>query len=354
MSRRYRLARPLLFALQPESSHRLALGALSSGLFGHGAPVADLRLRQTILGLVFANPLGIAAGFDKDAEAVAGLFALGFGFVEVGSVTPQPQAGNPRPRLFRLAADSAVINRMGFNSAGHAAVHRRLAGRRPAGIVGVNLGANRDSADKVADYVAGIRVFADVADYLVVNISSPNTPGLRDLQERDALARLLAAVRGARDAAPRRVPLLVKIAPDLDEAAIDAIATAVRASGIDAMVVSNTTVARDGLTDRRHADEAGGLSGRPLFARSTRVLARVRRAVGPEMTLIGVGGVDSAETAFAKIAAGANLVQLYTGMIYRGPGLLAEILDGLPRLLSERGFGTIAEAVATETEKWAR
>jgi dihydroorotate dehydrogenase len=343
---RYRLIRPLLFALDPETAHGLALRALRRGLLSV-PPVAEPRLRRRLLGLDFPSPVGLAAGLDKNAEAVDGLLGLGFGFVEAGSVTPKPQPGNPRPRLFRLVADEALINRMSFNNEGHAAVHRRVAARARHGIVGINVGANKDSADRIADYAAGVTAFADAADYLTVNISSPNTPGLRDLQEKDAVTALLSAVIAARDAAPRRVPILLKIAPDLDDDALAAICDAALGSGIDGMIVSNTTVARDGLRDSVLAKEAGGLSGRPLFARSTAMLAKVRRRVGDRLVLVGVGGVDSAETAFAKVAAGADLVQLYTGLIYRGPRLPVDIAEGLVRLLDRRGFKTIADAVGS-------
>jgi dihydroorotate dehydrogenase len=328
MSGVYDLLRPLLFALDPERAHRLALRALQSGLMPKRAGAADPRLARKLLGLDFPNPLGIAAGFDKNGEAIDGLFGLGFGFVEVGTVTPLPQAGNPRPRLFRLTADQAIINRLGFNNDGHDAVYRRLAARKHSGIVGVNLGANRDSSDRAADYVAGVTRFADVADYLAINVSSPNTPGLRDLQERGALAALLARVTAARDTASRRVPLLLKIAPDLDDAALAAIAETALEAGIDGMIAANTTLAREGLRDP-HAREAGGLSGRPLFQRSTTMLAKLRRLVGKDLVLVGAGGVDSAEAASAKIGAGADLVQLYTGLIFKGPRLPATILSGL-------------------------
>jgi dihydroorotate dehydrogenase len=236
---------------------------------------------------------------------------------------------------------------MSFNNEGHAAVHARLAARPHRGIVGVNVGANKDSADRIADYAAGVAAFADVADYLTVNISSPNTPGLRDLQEKEAVTRLLAAVVAARAAAPRRVPLLLKIAPDLDDEALAAICDAAIESGIEGMIVANTTVAREALRDVVHAREAGGLSGRPLFARSTAMLAKVRKRVGGRLVLVGVGGVDSAETAFAKIAAGADLVQLYTGLVYQGPRLPVDIAEGLVGILDRNGFRTIADAVGS-------
>jgi dihydroorotate dehydrogenase len=320
----YRLIRPFLFALDPETAHTVAIAALKAGLRPR-AHAPDPRVKRRLMGLDFPNPTGLAAGFDKNAEVVDAALAMGFGFVEIGTVTPLPQAGNPRPRMFRLTADRAIINRLGFNNQGHEAVYARLAARERKGIVGVNLGANKDSADRVADYVAGVRRFADVADYLTINISSPNTPGLRDLQEKDALAGLLAAVAEARAATLKSPPVLVKIAPDLDEDALAAIVETVVAAGIEGMIVSNTTIARDGLSDRTHAHEAGGLSGRPLFRRSTEVLAAVRRFAGDRLVLVGVGGVDSAEAARAKLAAGADLVQFYTGMVYEGPGLPATI-----------------------------
>jgi len=343
----YGLLRPFLFALDPEVAHHLALRALAHGI-PSAQPPNDPRLRQRLLGRDFPTPVGLAAGLDKNAEAVDGLLGLGFGFIEVGGVTPKPQPGNPRPRLFRLPADAALINRFGFNNEGHAAVHRRLVSRRRPGIVGVNIGANKESVDRVADYAAGVTAFADIADFLTINISSPNTPGLRDLQEKAAVTTLLAAVMTARNAAPRRVPVLLKIAPDLDDDALAAICDAALEAGIDGMVVSNTTLARDGLRDTRHAAEAGGLSGRPLFARSTAMLRKVRERVGRKLVLIGVGGVDSAETAFAKVAAGADLVQVYTGLIYRGPRLPVEIAEGLLRILDRRGFATIADAVGSD------
>jgi dihydroorotate dehydrogenase len=341
------LARPLLFTLDAERAHGLSLQALSAGLLPP-APPSDPRLRRTLLGLDFANPLGIAAGYDKNAEVPGPLLRLGFGFVEIGTVTPLPQPGNPRPRIFRLPEDRAVINRLGFNNDGHDAVHRRLSARPPAGILGVNVGANKDSADRIADFARGVARFAGLASYLTINVSSPNTPGLRDLQEKAALADLLARALDARAKAARTPPLFLKIAPDLDDTALAAIAEVALAAGIDGMIATNTTVGRAGISDRRLASEPGGLSGRPLFARSTAVLAKLRLLVGKKMVLIGVGGVDSAETAFAKILAGADLVQLYTGMVYEGPGLPARILAGLPALMERRGFATLADAVGAD------
>ena len=330
----YARLRPLLFALDPETAHRAAIMALASGLLPKPPP-PSARLRRTLLGLDFPNPVGLAAGFDKNAEVPDAALALGFGFVEVGTVTPRPQAGNPRPRMFRLADDRALINRLGFNNAGHEAVYLRLAGRRRTGIVGVNLGANKDSPDRIADYAAGVRRFADVADYLTVNVSSPNTPGLRDLQEKEAAATLLAAVAAARDAGQKRVPILLKIAPDgLDDAALAGLVDTALACGIDGIIATNTTVARNYLTSARHTSEAGGLSGRPLFDPSTAIIRKLRGFAGDALVLVGVGGVDSVQTAQVKFDAGADLVQLYTGMIYEGPDLAARIVNGLAAIQS--------------------
>ena len=354
MSRAYHLARRVLFKLDPEKAHRLALRALMSGLVPRHPSDPDPRLRRTLLGLAFPNPIGIAAGFDKDGEAIDGLFGLGFGFVEVGTVTPRPQEGNPRPRLFRLPGDRALINRLGFNNRGHDALHRRLVERKgKTGILGVNIGANRDSADRIEDYVLGVRRFADSADYLTINISSPNTPGLRDLQEKAALTDLLGRVVAARDASKGRPPLLLKIAPDLDDAALEAIVAAAIEAKIEGMVISNTTIFRDRVKDRKAA-EAGGLSGWPLMRRSNIMIAKVRKLAGQRLVLVGAGGVHSPETAFVKIAAGADLVQLYTGLVYEGPGLPARILAGLARLVERQGFGTVADLVGSDVERWIK
>jgi dihydroorotate dehydrogenase len=329
----YGLIRPLLFALDQEAAHRAAVGALAIGLYPRAA-VPSAKLRRRVLGLDFPNPIGLAAGFDKNAEVVDAALALGFGFVEVGSVTPRPQAGNPRPRVFRVPGDKAIINRLGLNNDGYDAVYARLARRPRHGIVGVNIGPNKDSPDRVADYVLGVKRFADVADYLAINISSPNTPGLRDLQEKDALTRLLGEIATARAALPKPLPILVKIAPDLDDEALASIATTVIASGMDGMIVSNTTLSRESISDPKLAAEAGGVSGRPLFAPSNKMLTRLRAIVGDKLVLVGVGGVDSATAARQKLAAGADLVQLYTGMVYEGPGLAARIVAELGRTLA--------------------
>ena len=295
MNQLYRtIGRKLLFGLDAERAHGLSIAGLKSGVPLCPPPVADVRLRVDIAGLSFPNPLGMAAGYDKNAEVPDALLKLGFGFAEVGTVTPKPQAGNPKPRIFRLVEDEAIVNRLGFNNEGHAAALAKLRDRKGGGIVGVNIGANKDSADRVGDYVLGVERFRDVASYLTVNISSPNTPGLRDLQARASLEELLGAVAAARG--DRATPIFLKIAPDLGDADLEDIAETVAANGIDGIIVSNTTLSRDGLTSRL-AQESGGVSGRPLFARSTIMLARMRHLVGPHLPLIGVGGVDTAEAA---------------------------------------------------------
>ena len=354
MSLAFRLMRPFVFAIDPEMAHRLAVrGVAAAGLLPHRAP-GDPRLACRVLGLTFPNPVGLAAGFDKNAEVIDATLGAGFGFTEVGTLTPKPQAGNPRPRVFRLPADYAVINRMGFNNQGFDAAERRLKKRNPRGIVGVNIGANRDSADRVADYVAGVRRFAALADYLAINISSPNTPGLRDLQERSAVSGLIAAIVEARGDAEKPVPILLKLAPDLDDAALESIATAAIDSGIEGLIVTNTTIARDGIGDSRVAAESGGLSGRPLFRRSTAILAKLRKFAGRKLVLIGVGGIDSTETAWQKMAAGADLIQVYTGMVYEGLGLAAEIATGLGRRLEREKIASIGEIVGSQADRWAR
>jgi dihydroorotate dehydrogenase len=343
-----------LFAFDPETAHGLSIAALKSG-----APLGcrarpDPRLETRVAGLTFPNPLGMAAGFDKNAEVPHALLRLGFGFAEVGTVTPRPQSGNPKPRIFRLARDRAVINRLGFNNEGHDAAFARLsslpAGR---GIVGVNIGANKDADDRIADYEAGVRRFASVASYLTVNVSSPNTPGLRNLQGRDQLAELLSRVAAARAASARPgIAIFLKIAPDLHEGDLDDVAAAVSAHGIDGVIISNTTLSRAGLSAPA-TSEAGGLSGRPLFSRSTAMLARMRRRLGPQAVLIGVGGVDSAETAVEKIRAGADLVQVYTGMIYAGPALPGRIVAGLSGILDREGAASPADLRDTGLAHWA-
>jgi len=334
--------------LPPEAAHRLTLRALR--LLPGGRPAAeDPRLAVDLWGLRFPNPIGLAAGFDKDAEAPGALLGLGFGFVEAGTVTPLAQRGNPRPRLFRLAADRAVINRMGFNNRGLDAFEARLSAFRArggTGIVGANVGRNRDSASAEADYAAGAARLAPLADYLVANVSSPNTPGLRALQGKTELTGLVDAIRAALPAgAP---PLLLKIAPDLGDADLADIAAVALDRAVDGLILTNTTIARpEGLRGAAKG-EAGGLSGRPLFAPSTAVLRRLFRATEGRVPLIGVGGIGSAADAYAKIRAGASLVQLYTALVYEGPGLVGRIRRELPVLLERDGFASIGDAVGAD------
>jgi dihydroorotate dehydrogenase len=349
-----KLARTVLFRFDPETAHHMAIRSLGLGLVP-AARAPSPSLHQHLFDLDISSPVGLAAGFDKNAEAYSGLLRLGFGFVEIGTVTPRPQPGNPKPRMFRLEGDHAIINRLGFNNDGMVKVHERLAKGPHKGLIGVNLGANRDSADRIADYVAGIETFADIAAYLVVNVSSPNTPGLRDLQQKESLKELLQRSVAARDEVThgqRATPLLLKIAPDQQPGAIRDIVETALAAGIDGMVVANTTIGRAGLRPSRFLGEVGGLSGRPLFRRSTMMLARIRKLAGPKLMLIGVGGIDSVDTAWTKIAAGANLIQVYTGMIYEGHGLAAALNRGLADRLAREGMGSITELVGTQTERW--
>ncbi|HEV2301660.1 MAG TPA: quinone-dependent dihydroorotate dehydrogenase [Stellaceae bacterium] len=345
----YPLIRPLLFRLSAEGAHGFALKALESGLWrwvARSVEPAPPELKQRLWGLDFANPVGLAAGFDKDARVPQAMLRLGFGFIEIGTVTPRPQPGNEKPRLFRLDKDRAVINRLGFNSGGLDAVIERLPARsRLPGIVGINLGKNRDSEDAARDYEEGLRRAAPLADFLVVNISSPNTPGLRDLQRRASLESLLGRLIAARTESGPRPPLLVKIAPDLTHAERIAIAEVALAAGIDGLVIANTTLARPAGLRSAAAGEAGGLSGQPLFAPSTALLAEMYRLTGGRLPLVGVGGVASAEDAYAKIRAGASLVELYTALVFEGPALIGRITRGLARLLRRDGFARIGEAV---------
>lgn len=334
----------LLRRLPAETAHRATL-ALAAGVAPilPPAPSSDPRLAVTALGRHFSNPIGLAAGFDKNAEVPDVMAKFGFGFVECGTVTPRPQAGNPRPRLFRLGEDRAVINRMGFNNRGMAAAARRLTARKGGGIVGVNIGANKDSQDRIADYALCFAELAPLADYVAVNVSSPNTPGLRGLQNKDELTRLLAALTGAR-ARMASVPLLLKIAPDLDAIALDEIAAVVTESGIEGVIVSNTTIARPALNGA-HKNQSGGLSGAPLFAPSTEILRQMRARLGDNILLVGVGGVASGEDAYAKIRAGATLVQLYTALAFAGPGLVRRIQRELLACLDRDGFTSVMDAV---------
>lgn len=351
------LGRNLLFTFDPETAHGLSIRALRCGVPLPGKVVSSPRLRVSLCGLDFPNPLGMAAGYDKNGEVPDALLRLGFGFAEIGTVTPLPQPGNPKPRIFRLTQDEAVINRLGFNNEGHERCEQRLAARagRP-GIVGVNIGANKDSADRIGDYELGVKRFARHASYLTVNISSPNTPGLRNMQARESLAELLSRVVAARDAEAlrlgRKTPLFLKIAPDLHEADLEDIAAEVTEKAVEGVIVSNTTISRPHLASGQR-NETGGLSGKPLFARSTIVLAKMRRLLGPDVAIIGVGGVNSSDTALEKIRAGADLVQLYTSMIYAGPALPARIVTGLTRFAEAEGISSLREIRDTRLAHWA-
>jgi dihydroorotate dehydrogenase len=340
----YRRLRPLIFALDAERAHGLALMALQLPLPAAAGP--DPMLAQSLIGLHFAGPVGLAAGFDKDGHVAHRMGRFGFGFAELGTLTPLPQAGNPRPRLFRLAEDGGVLNRMGFNNGGQIAARARLARRgRHGGIIGVNIGANKESADRIADYVTGVRTMAPVADYLTVNISSPNTPGLRALQDRAALDDLLGRVMAARPAGGP--PILLKVAPDLTPADMDDIAELCLAHAIDGLIVSNTTISRPPLRSR-HAGESGGLSGAPLHDLALARLRDFRARLGPRLPLIGAGGIATAAQAYARIRAGASLVQLYSALVYEGPYLPARINAGLAALLRRDGFTAIGEAIGID------
>jgi dihydroorotate dehydrogenase len=341
----YPILRPLAFALDAERAHDLTIRALRLVPGGERAK-ADPLLKVQVAGLDFPNPVGLAAGFDKNAQVHAQMLGFGFGFVEVGTLTPLPQAGNPRPRLFRLVEDRAVINRMGFNNEGLEAAKARLKERlRGKGIVGINIGANKDSADRVADYVKGLETMAPLADYLTVNISSPNTPGLRALQDKGALEALLASVREAGgEGGP---PIFLKVAPDLERSDIDDIARAAIGGGVDALIVCNTTVSRPHLVSK-HRGEAGGLSGAPLKGLALERLRDFRRATGGAMPLISCGGIENGVDAYLRIKAGASLVQLYSALVYQGPGVAGMIGSELRRLLRLDGFRSLGEAIGSD------
>jgi dihydroorotate dehydrogenase len=340
----YSLIRPFAFALDAERAHALTIAALKAAPIGRPAP-SPPEMAVELAGLVFPNPVGLAAGFDKNGEVPGKMLGLGFGFVEVGTITPKPQDGNPRPRIFRLVDDNAIINRLGFNNDGQHSATRRLAKRdRTRGIVGINVGANKDSADRIADYEHGVRAMAPLADYLTINISSPNTPGLRALQDPGALDGLLERSTAARET--NGPPLFLKVAPDLEPADIDAIVRIALARGVAALIIGNTTISRPPLTSP-NARQAGGLSGQPLAALARERLADFRKASGGELPLIAVGGIDCADEAWARIVAGASLVQLYTALAYQGPGLGRTLVDGLNRRRQEAGFATIADAIGS-------
>ena len=337
--------------LDPETAHGLTLKALRAGLVPLPGMITSARLRTRVAGLELPNPVGLAAGFDKNAVALAPLARAGFGFVEVGAATPRPQPGNPRPRLFRLSEDRAVINRFGFNNEGAEAIARRLARRAPGPLVGLNLGANKDSADRAADFATVLRLCGPHVDFATVNVSSPNTEKLRDLQGAAALRGVLAGVMAERDALQRRIPVFLKIAPDLSPSELSDIAGVAVEAGLDAIIATNTTLGREGLKSADRA-QAGGLSGAPLLEKSTRVLAQLSLMTGGRMALIGVGGIASAEDAYAKIRAGASAVQLYSALVYGGFSLVGRVVRGLDDLLARDGYDTVAEAVGTGRDQW--
>jgi dihydroorotate dehydrogenase len=346
------LTRDSLLRMDPETAHGATITALRLGLApqqdGPDAP----ELKTSIAGLELSNPVGMAAGFDKNGEVPRPLALMGFGMVEIGTVTPRPQIGNPKPRLFRVGAAEGVINRMGFNNEGHDEVYRRLNGVRVPAALGVNVGANKDSVDRIEDYVRLIETFALVASYFTVNISSPNTPGLRDLQHEDALKRLLHAVLTVRGKSPVRVPVFLKIAPDLDPTALDAIAKVIADTDLDGLIVSNTTISRDAVAGLENAGEKGGLSGKPLFELATIRLAQMRQRT--TLPIIGVGGIHSPQTALQKFEAGANAIQLYSALVFGGLDLLDRIKRGLSAAVRSAGKRNISELVGTKTDEWAR
>ena len=338
----------LLHRFDPETAHGLALKALQLGLAPTTGTVTSQRLRTTLAGLSLANPIGLAAGFDKNATALRPLSRAGFGFLEVGAATPRPQPGNPKPRLFRLTEDTAVINRFGFNNDGMVAIAQRLKNRPRDTVIGLNLGANKDSENRAQDFALVLAECAASLDFATVNVSSPNTEKLRDLQGKDALAALLKGVMETRDTLDRPIPIFLKIAPDLSEAEIADVADVALSSGIDGLIATNTTLDRNDLHSA-HKTEKGGLSGTPLFEKSTRVLAHLHQATDGKLPIIGVGGIASAQDAYTKIKAGASAVQLYSALTYHGLGLIPQIATGLDELLKRDGFTSVAEAVGTDT-----
>ncbi len=347
------LTRDALLAMEPEVAHRATITALRLGLVPPAQKADEKELKTFFAGLEFSNPLGMAAGFDKNAKVHVPLGAIGLGMVEVGTLTPRAQEGNPKPRLFRLMGVKGVINRMGFNNEGHQAAFARLKAFRSRAITGVNIGANKDSADFVADYVLGVKCFAGVADYLAINISSPNTPGLRDLQSAEMLRRLLGEVLAERGRQKIRVPVFLKLAPDLSLKQMDEIAAVILASDLDGLIISNTTISRDMIAGDPLAVEAGGLSGQPLFELSTRRLAQMRLRCGPDLPIIGVGGVHSPASALAKFEAGANAIQLYSALVFGGLEMLQDIKNVLVEAVRQKGQTSISALVGTKTKEWA-
>ncbi|UTS80209.1 quinone-dependent dihydroorotate dehydrogenase [Phaeobacter piscinae] len=351
MSLTERLALVALHRCDPEAAHSLSIKALKMGLTPTPGPVTSARLTTRIAGLDLPNPVGLAAGFDKNAEALRPLSQAGFGFIEVGAATPRPQPGNPKPRLFRLTEDQAAINRFGFNNEGMTVIGQRLAARPQDAVIGLNLGANKDSSDRAADFAKVLAHCGAHLDFATVNVSSPNTEKLRDLQGKAALSALLNGVIETRDGLDRRVPVFLKIAPDLDRAGIEDIAEVAVETGIDAVIATNTTLERTGLNSA-HRGEAGGLSGAPLFEKSTRVLAQLSELLDGRVPLVGVGGISTPEQAYAKICAGASAVQFYTAMVYAGLSLAGDIARGLDQLLARDGFSNVAEAVGSKRGDW--
>ncbi|WP_370283651.1 quinone-dependent dihydroorotate dehydrogenase [Pseudooceanicola sp.] len=347
-----RIGLTALHRIDPETGHGLALKALCKGLVPLPGQITSPRLRTELAGLHLPNPVGLAAGFDKNAEALAPLARAGFGFIEVGAITPKPQPGNPKPRLFRLTEDRGVINRFGFNNDGMEAARDRLARRPRDAVIGLNLGANKDSADRMGDFARVLQCCGTYLDFATVNVSSPNTEKLRDLQGKVALMQLLLGVMAARDELRRPLPVFLKIAPDLSEAELADVAEVAAVTGVDAIIATNTTLRRDGLKTKGATGMQGGLSGAPLFEMSTRVLARLSALTEGKVPLIGVGGVSSAEEAYAKICAGASAVQLYSALVYHGMSLVPGIVRGLDRLLERDGFETVAQAVGCQREEW--
>jgi dihydroorotate dehydrogenase len=351
MSTLERLALKAMHKLDPERAHGLAIAALKMGLVPLSGPVTSPRLATTLAGLSLPNPVGLAAGFDKNAEVLGPLSRAGFGFVEVGAITPRAQSGNPKPRLFRLSEDRAAINRFGFNNRGMEDANTRLAQRPQEAVIGLNLGANKDSENRAEDFARVLSYCGAHLDFATVNVSSPNTEKLRDLQGAEALTALLAGVMEANNWLQKPLPVFLKVAPDLTDTEISEIADVALAQGLAGIIATNTTLSREGLASA-HRDQAGGLSGAPLFTRSTQVLAKLSKATEGKLPLIGVGGIATAAQAFEKIRAGASAVQLYTALVYHGLGLAAEIARGLDTLLEEHGFATVAEATGTGRDAW--
>jgi len=346
-----RLGLAVLHRIDPEKAHGLALRALNIGAVPLPGSVTSPRLKTEVAGLQLPNPVGLAAGFDKNAETLSPLSRAGFGFIEVGAVTPRPQTGNPKPRLFRLTEDQAVINRFGFNNKGMEAAAIKLAKRPKDAVIGLNLGANKDSDDRAEDFARVLAHCGRHLDFATVNVSSPNTEKLRDLQGAAALSALLKGVMEARDWLPAPIPVFLKIAPDLNDAELSEIAEVARSSKLDGIIATNTTLDRDGLTGNARG-EAGGLSGAPLFEKSTRVLARLSHLTNGDIPLIGVGGISSADDAYAKICAGASAVQLYSALVYQGLSLASDIARGVDRLLERDGYKTVSEAVGSKQKDW--